>query len=102
LLQSEFRGRVSGFSPGTGAATALLPAQNATGNFVKFVQRIPVRVDLNGGNLPDSPLFAGMSVEPRIVIHEKPEGPHAGQRLRGPFPAVTRDGPAASSTSGNP
>ena len=61
-----FRGRVSGFSPGTGAATALLPPQNATGNFVKIVQRLPVRVDVIGGNSPDTPLFAGMSVEPRI------------------------------------
>ena len=82
-----FRGRVSGFSPGTGAATALLPPQNATGNFVKIVQRLPVRVDVIGGNPPDTPLFAGMSVEPRIRIREEPEGPHAGQRLRGSFPA---------------
>ena len=82
-----FRGRVTGFSPGTGAATALLPAQNATGNFVKIVQRLPVRVDLVDGNPPDTPLFAGLSVEPRIFIRETPEGPHAGQRLRGSFPA---------------
>jgi membrane fusion protein, multidrug efflux system len=89
-----FRGRVTGFSPGTGAATALLPAQNATGNFVKIVQRVPVRVDLNGGNPLDTPLIAGMSVEPRIYIHEKPEGPHAGQRLRGNFPAPWADASA--------
>ncbi len=86
-----FRGRVTGFSPGTGAATALLPPQNATGNFVKIVQRLPVRVELIGGNPPDTPLFAGLSVEPRIYIHEQPEGPHAGQRLRGNGPVV---GPA--------
>ncbi len=78
-----FRGRVSGFSPGTGAATALLPPQNATGNFVKIVQRLPVRVDLVEGNPPETPLFAGMSVEPRIFIKEPPEGEAAGQRLRG-------------------
>jgi membrane fusion protein, multidrug efflux system len=81
-----FRGRVTGFSPGTGAATALLPAQNATGNFVKIVQRLPVRVDLIGGNPPETPLFAGLSVEPRIFVHAKPEGPNAGQRLRGTIP----------------
>jgi membrane fusion protein (multidrug efflux system) len=81
-----FRGRVTGFSPGTGAATALLPPQNATGNFVKIVQRLPVRIDLIDGNPPDAPLFAGLSVVPRIFIREKPEGPHAGQRLRGPIP----------------
>ena len=73
--------------PGDRAATALLPAQNATGNFVKIVQRLPVRVNLIDGNPPDTPLFVGLSVEPRILIREKPEGPHAGQRLRGPFPA---------------
>jgi membrane fusion protein (multidrug efflux system) len=83
-----FRGRVSGFSPGTGSSTALLPAQNATGNFVKIVQRLPVRVDLVGGNPPDTPLFIGLSATPRVRIHDKPEGPNAGQRLRGRFPAV--------------
>ncbi len=81
-----FRGRVTGFSPGTGAATALLPPQNATGNFVKIVQRLPVRVDLTDGNPPETPLFAGLSVEPRIFIREKPEGPHAGRRLRFDMP----------------
>jgi membrane fusion protein, multidrug efflux system len=91
----NFRGRVSGFNPGTGAATARLPPQNATGDFVKIVQRLPVRVDLIAGNPPDRPLFAGLSVEPRIFIHEKPEGPHAGQRLRATYPSVTPAGEAA-------
>ena len=83
-----FRGRVSGFSPGTGASMALLPAQNATGNFVKIVQRLPVRVDLVDGNPPETPLFVGLSATPRVRIHETPTGPNAGQRLRGQFPAV--------------
>ncbi len=77
-----FRGRVTGFSPGTGAATALLPPQNATGNFVKIVQRLPVRVTLDEPNPPETPLFAGMSVEPRIFVKEPPEGEGAGKRLR--------------------
>ncbi len=89
-----FRGRVTGFSPGTGSATALLPAQNATGNFVKIVQRLPVRVDLVGGNPTDTPLFVGLSVEPHVRVYDPPEGPHAGQRLRGDFPRVaTRPAP---------
>jgi membrane fusion protein (multidrug efflux system) len=83
-----FAGRVSGFSPGTGATMALLPPQNATGNFVKIVQRLPVRVELVGGNPPDTPLFVGLSATPRVRIFETPTGPHAGQRLRGNFPAV--------------
>jgi len=90
----HFRGRVSGFSPGTGATMALLPPQNATGNFVKIVQRLPVRVDLVGGNPPDTPLFAGLSAAPRVRIYDRPEGPGAGQRLRGNFPRVeTRRAP---------
>ena len=94
-----FRGRVSGFSPATGVAMALLPPQNATGNFVKIVQRLPVRVDLVGGNPPETPLFIGLSAEPRVFIFEKPEGPNAGQRLRGNFPVVAprpNSGPAVS------
>jgi len=83
-----FGGRVTGFNPGTGASTALLPAQNATGNFVKIVQRLPVRIDLSGGNPKDTPLYVGLSVEPYVKISEEPEGPNAGQRLRGQFPKV--------------
>ncbi len=98
-----FHGRVSGFSPGTGAATALLPAQNATGNFVKVVQRLPVRVDLIGGNPPDTPLFIGLSAMPRVRIYERPEGPNAGQRLRGNFPSVpTRGSPPRPSPRAAP
>lgn len=83
-----FRGRVSGFSTGTGAATSLFPAQNATGNFVKIVQRLPVRIDLVGGNPKDTPLFIGLSAVPYVRVYERPEGPNAGQRLRGDFPRV--------------
>ena len=43
----EFTGRISGFTMGTGSTLALLPPQNATGNFVKVVQRLPVRIDLD-------------------------------------------------------
>ncbi len=43
-----FKGRVSGFTMGTGSTLSLLPAENATGNFIKVVQRLPVRIDLEG------------------------------------------------------
>lgn len=79
-----FRGRVSGFSAGTGASLALLPPENATGNFVKIVQRLPVRVDLVDGNSREAPLFIGLSVTPYVRIREEPTGPNAGQFLRGP------------------
>jgi len=82
-----FKGRVQGFSPGTGQSLALLPAQNATGNYVKIVQRLPVRIDLVGGNPADTPLYIGLSVVPYIHVYEPPSGPNAGQRLRGAFPA---------------
>ncbi|HWE40538.1 MAG TPA: HlyD family secretion protein [Isosphaeraceae bacterium] len=85
-----FKGRVTGFSPGTGASLALLPAQNATGNFVKIVQRLPVRVELVHGNPRDTPLFVGLSVIPYVLVNQPPEGPNAGQRLRGPFAAAQR------------
>jgi membrane fusion protein, multidrug efflux system len=62
------QGRVSSFSPGTGSSFALLPPDNASGNFVKVVQRVPVRIDLN--NLKDpivQQLRAGMNVE--VDVH---------------------------------
>jgi membrane fusion protein, multidrug efflux system len=87
-----FKARVTGFNPGTGASLALLPAQNATGNFVKIVQRLPVRVELVGPNPRDTPLFVGLSCIPYIKVKEQPEGPNAGQRLRGAFPKVEESG----------
>ncbi|MDG3007666.1 HlyD family secretion protein [Paludisphaera mucosa] len=84
-----YRGRISGFGAGTGASTALLPPENATGNFVKVVQRLPVRIDLVDGNPHEAPLFVGLSVEPRVLIRERPSGPFAGGRLQvSPRPAA--------------
>ncbi len=76
------RGRVSGFAPATGAASSMLPPENATGNFVKVVQRIPVRIDLVEPNPRETPLLVGMSVEPEVDIEARPDGPDAGSRLR--------------------
>jgi membrane fusion protein, multidrug efflux system len=59
----EFEARVSSFAGATGSSFALLPPDNATGNFVKVVQRVPVRVDFNNPNDPDvKQLRAGMNV----------------------------------------
>ncbi|OWK34611.1 Membrane fusion component of tripartite multidrug resistance system [Fimbriiglobus ruber] len=77
-----YAGRVSGFSTGTGSTLSLLPPQNATGNFVKVVQRLPVRVDLTEPPPPEAPLFAGTSVVPYVFVREAPTGPQAGQYLR--------------------
>ncbi len=86
--KKDFQGRISGFTMGTGSTLALLPAQNATGNFIKVVQRLPVRIDLIDYNPDKDPLFVGLSVEPRVHIKEAPTGPHAGGFLQ-PLPAAT-------------
>jgi membrane fusion protein (multidrug efflux system) len=56
-----FHGRVQGMSAGTGAAFALLPAQNASGNWIKVVQRVPVRIQIDAADLVKSPLRVGLS-----------------------------------------
>ena len=63
-----YTGRVVGLSAGTGAAFSLLPAQNATGNWIKVVQRLPVRVALDPKQLASHPLRVGMSTEVTIDI----------------------------------
>src|SRR5262249_41466438 len=76
-----FRGRITGFTYGTGSTLALLPPQNATGNFVKVVQRLPVRIELEDYDPDADTLFAGLSVTPYVYIKEPPTGPNAGRRL---------------------
>ena len=61
-----FHGRVAGFSGGTGSAFALIPAQNATGNWIKVVQRLPVRVVLDASELAAHPLRVGLSMTAEI------------------------------------
>jgi membrane fusion protein (multidrug efflux system) len=63
-----FHGRVAGFSGGTGSAFALIPAQNATGNWIKVVQRLPVRVQLDARELRVHPLRVGLSMEAKIDV----------------------------------
>jgi membrane fusion protein (multidrug efflux system) len=79
-----FEGRISGFTYGTGSTLALLPAQNATGNFVKVVQRLPVRIDILNYDPDKLPLFAGLSVTPTVDLRSPPTGPNAGQFLQAP------------------
>jgi membrane fusion protein, multidrug efflux system len=67
----EFRGYISGFTMGTGQTLALLPPQNATGNFVKIVQRLPVRIELIDYDPDKATLFDGLSVVP-FVYYKKP------------------------------
>jgi membrane fusion protein (multidrug efflux system) len=69
--QVEYHGRVSGIDSGTGAAFALLPAQNATGNWIKVVQRIPVRITLDSAEVVVHPLRVGMSMEVTVNVSGK-------------------------------
>jgi membrane fusion protein (multidrug efflux system) len=77
-----FKGRVAGFTMGTGSTLALLPPQNATGNFVKVVQRLPVRIELEGYDPEQNTLFIGTSVVPYVYINKPPTGPDAGKYLQ--------------------
>jgi membrane fusion protein (multidrug efflux system) len=77
-----FKGRVAGFTMGTGSTLALLPAENATGNFVKVVQRLPVRIELEGYDPDRSPLFIGTSVTPYVYTNKAATGPNAGKFLQ--------------------
>jgi membrane fusion protein (multidrug efflux system) len=63
-----YHGRVSGFSGGTGAAFAVVPAQNATGNWIKVVQRLPVRIALDPAELRRNPLRVGLSMDADIKV----------------------------------
>jgi membrane fusion protein (multidrug efflux system) len=78
----EFEGRITGFTMGTGQTLALLPPQNATGNFVKIVQRLPVRIELTRYDPDKTPLFIGLSVVPYVYYREPPAGLHAGEVLQ--------------------
>ena len=66
----EFHGHVMGIGGGTGSAFAVIPAQNATGNWIKVVQRIPVRIGLDSGELKQRPLRVGSSMQATIDISQ--------------------------------
>lgn len=72
-----FRGRVAGLGAGTGAAFALLPAQNATGNWIKIVQRVPVRITLDARDLAAHPLRVGLSMHATVDVGDEGGAPLA-------------------------
>lgn len=85
----EFQGRIDGLGAGTGAAFALLPAQNATGNWIKVVQRLPVRVTLDARQVAEHPLRVGLSMQARVdvsdtsgkTLADAPRAPAAAQAV---------------------
>ena len=97
-----FHGRVRGFGTGTGAATSLLPVENATGNFVKIVQRLPVRIEILEDQSLEMPLFVGLSVVPYVRVYQTPTGPDAGMRCDFPPTRPRRRSLATSNSEGWP
>src|SRR6185437_2600611 len=67
----EYHGHVEGLGVGTGSAFSLLPAQNATGNWIKIVQRLPVRIELDRGELQQHPLRIGLSMDAKVNLHDQ-------------------------------
>ena len=67
----DYHGRIAGLGAGTGAAFSLLPAQNATGNWIKVVQRLPVRVALDAAELRAHPLRVGLSMQAEVDVREQ-------------------------------
>jgi membrane fusion protein, multidrug efflux system len=94
-----FSGRITGFTMGTGSTLALLPAQNATGNFIKIVQRLPVRIELEDYDPEKKPLFIGTSVVPYVYLNKPLSGPNAGTFLQG-FEQQSPAAPSAASPRG--
>lgn len=65
-----FTGKVIGINPGTGSVFSALPPQNATGNWIKIVQRVPVRISLDPEQLKKNPLWLGLSMDVTVDIHD--------------------------------
>jgi membrane fusion protein (multidrug efflux system) len=83
----EYKGTVAGLGAGTGAAFALLPAQNATGNWIKVVQRVPVRIALDAQQLVQNPLRVGLSMEATVDVTDQSgkslsEAPHPASAVQ--------------------
>jgi membrane fusion protein (multidrug efflux system) len=95
-----FKGRVSGFTMGTGSTLSLLPAENATGNFIKVVQRLPVQIEIEGYDPNEDSLFIGTSVVPYVYVNKPPTGPDAGKFLQGHEPQPQTSDPLHRSALG--
>ncbi|MBB1061419.1 efflux RND transporter periplasmic adaptor subunit [Lysobacter spongiae] len=70
----EYDGRIASLGMGTGSAFSLLPAQNASGNWIKIVQRVPVRIEIDGRQLAEHPLRLGLSMHADVSVRDQ-DGP---------------------------
>jgi len=87
-----YHGTVAGLAAGSGNAFALLPPQNATGNWIKIVQRVPVRILLDPNELKANPLRVGLSTTVDVDVADT-SGPRVGDKVRNlPFPDLISDG----------
>jgi len=84
----EYHGTVAGLGAGTGSAFALLPAQNATGNWIKVVQRVPVRIALNEDEITANPLRVGLSMEVEVDVSRQ-DGKSLAEAPRAAAPVQT-------------
>jgi len=85
----EYKGTVAGLGVGTGAAFSLLPAQNATGNWIKVVQRVPVRITLDAQQLREHPLRVGLSMIATVNVSHT-DGPTLAEAPRSAAVAQTQ------------
>ena len=90
----KYHGKLVGLSAGSGSAFALLPAQNASGNWIKIVQRVPVRIALEASELTDNPLRIGLSVSADVDVSNQ-----SGPRVAGAPPAGVMRGNTGEDTS---
>lgn len=75
----KYSGTIDSLGAGTGSAFALLPAQNATGNWIKIVQRVPVRIHVNAEELAKHPLRVGLSTQVNVNLRDQ-SGPVLAQQ----------------------
>lgn len=78
-----YHGKVGGLQPGSGSVFSLLPPQNASGNWIKIVQRVPVRIYLDPEEVKNNPLLLGLSVYAKVDILDR-----SGPQLAGPMSAL--------------
>ena len=84
----KYDGRITGIGAGTGSAFALLPAQNATGNWIKIVQRVPVRIAIDPKQIAEHPLRIGLSVEADVDLHNEGAGKASDRRTTASVPTT--------------
>ena len=80
-----YHGKIAGFGAGSGSAFAVLPPQNASGNWIKIVQRVPVRIALEASELDKNPLRIGLSVSASVEVRDQ-----SGPRVATAPPVVMR------------